>query len=72
MNQDELIEAIRGRQPFLPVRIHLSNGATYDVTHLDGILIGESVAAIAIGNRIAMISMRHINEVVPLAEHAPK
>ena len=72
MNEQDLNEAIRGRQPFVPVRIHLSNGGTYDVTHPDGILIGENVAAISVGNRIAMISMRHINEVVPLTEQASR
>ena len=72
MNQDELIDAIRGREPFLPVWIHLSNGATYDVTHPDGIMIGENVAAIAVGNNIALVSMRHINEIVPITTHAAR
>lgn len=72
MNQDELNEAIRGRQPFVPVRIHLSNGGTYDVTHPDGILIGENVAAISVGNKIAMVSMMHINEIVPITSHASR
>lgn len=70
MTQDDLNEAIRGREPFVPVRIHLSNGATYDVTHPDGILISETVAAVAVGNHIALVSMQHINEVVPIITHA--
>ena len=69
MNHDELTEAIHGRQPFLPVRLHLSNGATYDVTHPDGIMIGGGVAAISVGDRIAMVAIAHINEVVPVPVH---
>lgn len=72
MTQDNLNEAIRGREPFLPVRIHLSNGATYDVTHPDGIVISETMAAIAVGNNIALVSMQHINEVVPITTHAAR
>lgn len=65
MDHEELYEAIRGKQPFVPVRITLSNGATYDVTHPEGIMIRESVAAIGVGNRIALVAIGHINEVLP-------
>lgn len=72
MTDDDLNKAIRGREPFLPVRIHLSNGATYDVTHPDGIVISKNVVAIAVGDNIALVSMQHINEVVPIVTHAAR
>ncbi len=65
MDHEELYEAIRGKQPWVPVRITLSNGATYDVTHPEGIMLTESMAAISVGNRIALVALAHINEVLP-------
>jgi hypothetical protein len=49
-----------------PVRLHLSNGTAYDVTHPDGALVSEKVAAIAVGDTIALVSVDHIAEIVPL------
>jgi hypothetical protein len=62
MSADDLKQAIRNT----PVRLHLSNGATYDVTHPEGALVSDKVAAIAAGDTIALVSMAHIAEVVPL------
>ena len=64
--KEEDIEAVIRAQPFVPVRIHMSNGATYDLTHPDGILLSERVAAIAVGDSIALVSLAHINEIQPL------
>jgi hypothetical protein len=44
----EDLEVILGRRPFLPFRLHFSNGATQDVTHPDSVLLSERVAAIAV------------------------
>jgi hypothetical protein len=38
MHPDVLFEAIR-RRPFVPLRLHISDGSTYDVRHPDSILI---------------------------------
>jgi hypothetical protein len=64
--KEEDLDAVVRAQPFVPVRIHMSNGATYDLTHPDGILLSERVAAIAVGDSIALVSLAHINEILPL------
>ena len=60
------LESILQRRPFTPVRLRLSNGSTYDATHPDGVLVTERMAAIAVGESIALIAMLHIVEVEPL------
>jgi hypothetical protein len=63
----EDFEVLLRRRPFTPFRLHFSNGATHDVTHPDGVLLSDRVAAIAIGDSIWMVAMMHIVEVEPLA-----
>lgn len=65
MNQEDLVKAIK-QQPFVPVRLKLSNGTVYDIRHPDAILIEKRVAAIADSGSIALVSLMHINEVAPL------
>jgi hypothetical protein len=62
MSAEDLKEALR----HTPVRLHLSNGAAYDVTHPDGALVNDTMAAIAVGNTIALVSVAHIAEIIPL------
>jgi hypothetical protein len=38
MHPDVLFAAIR-RRPFVPIRLHISGGSTYDVRHPDSILV---------------------------------
>jgi len=38
MRAEELTELVR-RQPFSPLRIHISDGRTYDVVHPDQIIV---------------------------------
>ena len=66
MYEDDLKEAIR-REPFVPVRITLSNGKAYDVTHPDGILVNRRVAAVAVGETIAVISTLLMTDVTPIS-----
>jgi hypothetical protein len=66
MKQDDLAKIVKA-QPFVPVRLCLSNGSTYDLTHPDGILLSERVAAIAVGDAITLVSLLHITEVQPLS-----
>jgi hypothetical protein len=54
-------------QPFVPVRLHLSNGGSYDLARPDGVLLSERVAAIAVGNAITLASLLDITEVQPLS-----
>ncbi|HEX4416178.1 MAG TPA: hypothetical protein VH107_21275 [Lacipirellulaceae bacterium] len=63
----EDLELLLKNRPFTPLRLHFSNGATHDVTHLDSILLSDRVAAVASGDSIWMVAMMHIVEVEPLA-----
>lgn len=65
MNHEELAKLIK-QKPFVPVRLKLSNGTTYDIVHPDGILVEKRVAAIADRGSIALVSLLHINEVAPI------
>lgn len=79
MKAEELIEQLEER-PFLPLRIHMSNGRTHDVRHPENAIVGEGVVALAVpqnGNglpRIRLISLAHINEVeaVPMGGNGRK
>jgi hypothetical protein len=65
MTDKELRQAVLA-QPFVPVRLHLTNGSTYDLTHPDGILLSKRMAAIAVGDAVSLVSLIHINEIQPL------
>jgi len=66
MNEDELKKAVKS-EPFEPVRIHLSNGATFDVKHPDAILVGPRTSAVLVGQGVQVISNIHVNHIEPLA-----
>jgi hypothetical protein len=66
MNQDDLRKAVKENQPFRPLRIHMSNGATFDVNHPDAIMIGPRTSAVLVGDAIQIISNVHINYIEPL------
>ena len=42
--------AIRGRQPFMPFRIHLSDGRTFDVKHPDAVFNTKNALYIVAGH----------------------
>jgi hypothetical protein len=65
MNEGEFKKAIKS-QPFQPVRIHLSNGAIFDVPHPDAILIGNRTSAVLVGDGVQILSNLHVNFVEPL------
>ena len=65
MTDKELTAAIL-KEPFHPVEIVLSNGATYQVTHPDGVIIRKRMIAVAVGDLIHTISNSHVNQVIPL------
>ena len=72
MSPHELHEAIK-KQPFRPVRLHMSNGRTHDVRHPDDAIVGDEVVALGVYEggsewpRIRLLSIININEVEPLA-----
>jgi hypothetical protein len=64
MTDKELSAAI-SKEPFRPVEIVLSNGASYQVTHPDGIMIRKRMSAVAVGDIIHTIANAHVNQVIP-------
>lgn len=75
MTAEELVEALAER-PFVPLRVHLSNGRTHDIMHPELAIVGEDVVAIGVEDesrsrpRIRLVSIPHINEfeAVPTAD----
>jgi hypothetical protein len=71
MKAEELIELLEER-PFVPVRLHMSNGRIHEVRHPENAIVGESVVALGVPQpdsefpRIRLVSIPHINEVEQL------
>ncbi|MGQ9650926.1 MAG: hypothetical protein ACUVXJ_12515 [Phycisphaerae bacterium] len=67
MRPEDLRDLLR-RQPFVPVKIHLSDGTTYEVRHPEMAIIGRSTATIGvekqegsgIADRLMYRSLLHI------------
>jgi hypothetical protein len=78
MSPEELARLIRSR-PFIPLRLHLTNGEAFDIRHPELAIIGRSVVDIGfdpdpeygIVDRKAYIGLSHIVRVERL-EPAPK
>jgi hypothetical protein len=66
MNEEELTLAIY-TPPFEAKRIHLSDGAVYDVRRPGSIAIGRRNSGIVVDGQIHMISNLHITRIEPLA-----
>jgi hypothetical protein len=70
----ELLEAVR-RHPFVPFRLYVSEGATYDIRHPENLLVGLASVTIAVRDdpasyyqRIEIVAARHIIRMVPLEQ----
>jgi hypothetical protein len=48
MRPEELMELLRAR-PFVPLRLHITGGHTYDIRHPDQVLVTRSRAVIEVG-----------------------
>jgi len=74
MNAENLIELLEER-PFVPLRMHLSDGRKHDIRHPEMAIVAAAVVAIglpradnsAIAERITNCATAHIVEVEPLA-----
>lgn len=68
MKAEDLIELLEER-PFVPLRLHMSNGRTHEVRHPEMAIVGEEVVALGVQRegsdypRIRLVSLQHINEV---------
>jgi hypothetical protein len=75
MSPDEF-ESVLKTQPFVPVRVHMSNGGTHEIRHPDDAIIGDEVVAIGVYEkdserpRIRLLSLININEIEPVASAA--
>jgi hypothetical protein len=69
MLRDELTEMLEER-PFIPLRIHMSNGRTHEVRHPENAIVADYHVALLVVREgkelIRVISLPHINEVEPL------
>jgi hypothetical protein len=73
MNAQDFIQLLR-RKPFIPMRIHMSDGEKYDVFHPDNILvshsridIGRSAEPHGIVDRVDYCSLEHVVRVEDIA-----
>ena len=71
MKSEDLIELLEER-PFVPLRIHLSNGRTHEIRHPEMAIVGQNVVALGVGAennglpRIRLVSVAHITEIEPV------
>lgn len=64
MDADDFREILR-QQPFRPLRVTLTDGRSYDVTHSECALVGFSVVVIvfpSVGNRV-IVSLSHVMQI---------
>jgi hypothetical protein len=74
MRPEELMQLLR-RRPFIPVRIHISGGTTYDVRHPDSVLVLRGRVDIGVGadpvsgvlDSVQAVALIHIIRVEDLA-----
>ena len=74
MRPDELIALIRTR-PFVPLRIHLTDGKSYEIRHPDQIIVLRGRVDVGVGadpdtgaaEGVEHLSLLHIVRVEPLA-----
>ncbi len=67
MHPDDLLSAVR-RQPFVPFRLHVSDGSSYDVRHPETILVSRRAAVLAIpddpahpAERLVTVAIIHVS-----------
>ncbi|HVS38784.1 MAG TPA: hypothetical protein VMS17_24725 [Gemmataceae bacterium] len=73
----ELLKLLR-RQPFVPFRIHLSDGITYEIKHPDLVLVGLASATVGfpaasdprLYDRSEIVALRQIVRLEPLEQAA--
>ena len=74
MRQEDLLEVLRQR-PFVPFRIHVTDGIVYEVRHPELVLVGRSRAVVFFPDprrpppafdRFDMVSLLHITRLEPM------
>ncbi|MBM3996506.1 MAG: hypothetical protein FJ303_20490 [Planctomycetes bacterium] len=76
MKAVEFVELLR-RKPFIPLRIHMSDGVTYEIYHPDNIIVGRTRVDIGRGadpqgivDRVDYCSLEHVVRVEEIAKKA--
>ena len=75
MPPSELLQAVR-RRPFVPFRLYVSEGATFDIRHPELMHIGIASVTIVVRDdpsspyydHIEIVAARHIIRMVPLEQ----
>ena len=75
MRAEELIQLVR-RQPFAPLRVHMTDGTAYDLYHPDQMIVQRQCVDIGVKpdrqagvvERVERFSLLHVVRVEPLAE----
>jgi hypothetical protein len=78
MRPEELSGLLR-RQPFIAIRIHLSDGMTYDVRHPENVMVLRARINIAVDRdattgvvgRVDFVSLLHVVRVEDMAAAVP-
>ncbi len=72
MRPDDIVRRLR-RQPFQPIRLYLSDGATYDIRHPELALVSRSEIVLAlepltddVPERLAYVDPIHVVRIEPL------
>jgi hypothetical protein len=78
MDPEQLYKLIK-RQPFEPIKLHISDGSAYAVMHPDQLMIDRRTVYVGIQGRrtgpfqqVAVVSLIHITRVEPLNGSASK
>ena len=73
MTSEDLIELLE-KHPFLPLRLHMSNGRTHEIRHPEMAIVSRDVVAIGVTQvderfpRLRLVSIPHIDEVEPISD----
>ena len=78
MEANELYSVLK-QQPFGPLRVYLSDGSSYEITHPDQVMVGRRASHIGMSGdgqgpfqQIAIVANIHITRVEPLKGHGPR
>jgi hypothetical protein len=66
MSQADILAAVKGTQPFVPLQLVMSNGERINITHPDAVLVSKTNTAVALDGVIHLIANLHIVRIAPL------
>jgi hypothetical protein len=79
MRPEELRELIR-RQPFVPMRLHMTDGKTYEIRHPENVILSRARVDIGVGadpatgvvDHVDFVSLLHIVRIEDVPAAAPQ